>query len=65
MSERIYTVFRRSARNFEQFARARKVVVRRKLTIEEARRMCEDYNRNRTPAQMHAGTKIEFTSGSV
>lgn len=65
MSERIYTVFRRSARNLEQFARARKVVVRRNLTLEEARRLCADYNQPRTPAQVHAGTKLEFTSGSL
>ena len=65
MADRIYTVFRRSARNFEQFARARKVMLRRKLTLEEARQMCREYNDNRTTAQIAAGTKLEFTSGSI
>ena len=65
MTERNYIVFRRSARNFEQFGNARKVIVRRKLTLEEARSMCRAYNDNRTTTQIAAGTKLEFTTGNV
>ena len=65
MTERNYIVFRRSARNFEQFGNARKVIVRRKLTLEEARSMCREYNDNRTTTQIAAGTKLEFTTGNV
>ena len=65
MADRKYIVFRRSARNFEQFGNARKVIVRRKLTLEEARSMCRAYNDNRTTTQIAAGTKLEFTTGNV
>ena len=54
-----YTVFTRSAR---EFAKARKITVRKGLTIEEARRMCANFNDNRTTAQVRRGTKMEFTS---
>jgi hypothetical protein len=57
-----YTVFTRSARNFDEFAKARKITVRKGLTIEEARRMCANFNDNRTVAQVRRGTKMEFTS---
>lgn len=60
MNDDRYRVFRRSARNFEEFARARKTTIRRNLTREEARQMCSDFNDNRTPAQERAGTKYEF-----
>jgi hypothetical protein len=56
-----YRTFKRSARNFEQFARARKVTVDRGLTIDEALRACEQFNANRTPSQIRKGTKLEFT----
>ena len=62
MAERNYIVFRRSARNFEQFGNARKVIVRRKLTLEEARRACAAFNDHRTEAQIARGTKYEFTT---
>jgi hypothetical protein len=55
-----YRTFRRSARNWEQFASARKITVRRGLTYDEARRMCMEFNDNRTPAQVRRGTKMEF-----
>jgi hypothetical protein len=57
-----YTVFTRSARTFEQMARARKITARKGLTIEEAHRMCANFNDNRTIAQVRRGTKMEFTS---
>ena len=55
-----YTVFQRSATSFETFARARKKTIRRNLTREEARRMCDEFNSNRTAAQIRRGTKYEF-----
>jgi len=57
-----YRVFKRSARNFREFARARKLTVERGLTYEEAQRVCREYNNSRTPAQERAGTKYEFES---
>ena len=56
-----YKVFRRSARNFEQFASARKYIIRKGLTIEEARSMCKRLNDERTQAEITRGTKYEFT----
>lgn len=56
-----YVIFKRSATNFKEFARARKVVVQRGLTYEEALRRCDEFNDNRTPAQIRRGTKMEFT----
>jgi len=32
------------------------------LTLEEARRQCEEYNKNRTSAQIRKGTMMEFES---
>ena len=56
-----YKVFSRSCTNWEQFSSARKTTIRRGLTIEEARRMCDDFNRNRNAAQLRKGMKYEFT----
>lgn len=55
-----YRVFKRSARDFAEFAKARKVTVERGVSLEDARRMCKDYNDNRTSAQLRKGTKMEF-----
>jgi hypothetical protein len=60
-----YTVFRRSCVNWEQFAHARKTIIRRNLTIVEARRLCDSFNDHRTPSQCRKGTKYEFTSGAM
>jgi hypothetical protein len=56
-----YTVFIRSATNWQQFARARKTTVRTNLSYEEAQQYCHDYNNNRTSRQIRKGTKAEFT----
>lgn len=64
-SDNRYTVFIRSCRNWEEFASATKRVVNRGLTLNEAREKCEQYNANRSSAQISAGTKMEFTSGEV
>ncbi|MDE2097020.1 MAG: hypothetical protein KGL39_07225 [Patescibacteria group bacterium] len=55
-----YRVFRRTAANFEEFAKARKVTQERGLTWDQARRMCDEFNNNRTAAQVRNGTKFEF-----
>lgn len=55
-----YRVFSRSARNFEEFATATKSTVALGVTYEEARRLCAEYNNNRTPEQIERGTKLEF-----
>jgi len=58
-----YKVFKRSARNFNEFANATKYHVQSGLTYEEAQNMCRDFNDNRTSAQIKRGTKYEFQSG--
>jgi hypothetical protein len=55
-----YRTFKRRARNWEEFASARKRTVSTGLTVEQAREECRDYNDNRTQAQIRAGTKMEF-----
>jgi len=57
-----YRTFLRSARNFEEFAKASKRTVDENLTYEEARRACQNYNNNRTRQQIARGTKMEFES---
>lgn len=55
-----YIVFRRSARNWEEFTRARRFVIRKGLTLEQARTMCRDFNDNRSLTHVRRGTKYEF-----
>lgn len=64
MTAPTYLVFRRTCRNWEQFAHARKFVQARGLTYEQARQMCEDYNNSRNSTQIRKGTKFEFTNES-
>ena len=56
-----YKTFKRSCRNFQQFASARKITVDTGLTLEQARQACDAFNANRTKAQIRKGTKLEFT----
>jgi len=56
-----YVTFLRSARNFDEFSKAEKIVQERDLTYSEAREACEQYNANLTEAEQEAGTKLEFT----
>jgi hypothetical protein len=56
-----YKTFKRSATGWESFSSARKITVDRGLTYDEARRSCENFNKNRTAAQIRKGTKLEFT----
>lgn len=55
-----YRVFRRSARSFEEFAKASKTHVKGGLTLADARAMCAEFNDNRNDQQVRAGTKFEF-----
>lgn len=57
-----YRTFKRSCRNWNEFAKARKITVDRGLTWEEARRQCDQFNNSRTRAQIRKGTKLEFES---
>ena len=59
------TVYTTRARNFEEFGASQKTVVQRGLTVDAARKMCLDSNRDRTQAQVTAGLKYEYTSGEV
>jgi hypothetical protein len=56
-----YVVFRRTATNWSQFATARKRVIRRGLSLKEARYLCNYWNTTRTPQAVRSGTKYEFT----
>lgn len=57
-----YLVFKRSATSWRSFAKARKYKIKVVDTIEHARRLCDEYNDNRTKPQIRRGTKYEFTS---
>lgn len=55
-----YRTFLRSARNWQQFSRGRKVTQEQGLTYEQAQERCREYNQNRTPRQIRRGTMMEF-----
>jgi hypothetical protein len=55
-----YKTFLRSARNFEEFSSAEKIEQETGLNFAEARTACQEYNHNRTEAEIEAGTKMEF-----
>lgn len=55
-----YKTFKRSCRNWQEFATARKVTVDTGLTYAEAKRQCKEFNDNRTPSQIRRGTAMEF-----
>jgi hypothetical protein len=56
-----YHTFARSARNFEEFARAKKTTVDTGLTYGEAVDACTDFNSHLSPLETETGTKLEFT----
>ncbi len=58
----IYVTFLRSARNFQEFASADKIVQETDLTYTEAREACQNFNEHRTDAEIEAGTKMEFST---
>ena len=55
-----YIVFSRAARNWAEFSSANKRVVRKGMTLEEARAFCSDFNDKRTEGQKRRGVKYEF-----
>lgn len=55
-----YRVFKRIARSFKEFAKARKVTVHRACTYDEARALCNASNMQRTPSECERGLKYEF-----
>jgi phage terminase large subunit len=57
-----YPVFKRSATSWRSFVQARKYKIQVVDTIEHARRLCDEFNNNRTKSQIQRGTKYEFTS---
>lgn len=56
-----YKLFLRSANNFTEFAKARKIHYCFADTEQEARAICKEYNDNRTKRQIDKGTKLEYT----
>ena len=60
-----YKIFKRSATSFEAFCRARCWHICFAASLKEAQEICRRLNDDRTPAQVRAGTKYEFTSGPV
>lgn len=59
-----YWVFKRSARNWREFASARKYRVETGLTYDEARRCCERHNSSLSASEQRRGTKYEFQAGA-
>ncbi len=57
----LYKTFIRIARNFEEFSSAEKLEQDTGLTMAEAHNNCADFNNNRSPAEIEAGVKMEFT----
>ncbi len=55
-----YRTFKRSCRNWSEFASATKHYQEDGLTLEEAREQCCNFNDNRTPQEIENGTKLEF-----
>jgi len=58
--ETTYKTFLRSATNWREFANNPKHEVETGLTLAEARAACEEFNNNRSQAEIDAGTKMEF-----
>ena len=56
-----YKTFTRSCTNWREFGRATKRTVETGLTAAQAYQRCQEYNDNRTAAQIRKGTKLEFT----
>lgn len=60
--EKRYRVFKRSAKSFEEFAKARKITVTFNVSLERAKQLCDYHNSRLTSAQIRKGTKFEFES---
>jgi hypothetical protein len=55
-----YEVFKRSAKNYEEFSSNPKIHVETVDTLKEARDICRDFNLNRTEDEIEDGTKLEY-----
>lgn len=55
-----YKTFKRSVISWRQFGSARKITEDTGLSLETAKRRCDNYNNSRTVAQIRKGTKLEF-----
>lgn len=55
-----YRVFKRAARSFEEFAKARKVTVQRGLPLDAASALCTTCNMQRSASDRERGLKYEF-----
>ena len=57
-----YKTFIRSCRNWEQFAKGRKMTQETGLTYQQAKERCKEYNDNRNARQKRKGTMMEFVA---
>jgi TRAP-type uncharacterized transport system substrate-binding protein len=57
-----YKTFIRSCRNWNQFAKARKITQETGLSYQTAKERCKEYNDNRNARQIRKGTMMEFTA---
>lgn len=64
MNTGTFWVFKRSARNWKEFAEAPKRVVETGLTYDEARELCATNNAKLSESEQERGTKYEFTAGN-
>lgn len=55
-----FRTFTRTMKNWGMMTKARKHVVDRGLTFDEAYRACSRFNAERTPAEKRRGLKMEF-----
>jgi hypothetical protein len=59
--ETTYCTFLRSANSFAELANAEKIPQDSGLTLKQARANCQEFNTDRSEAEIAAGTKMEFT----
>ena len=55
-----YRVFKRSATNWRTFASGRKMTEATNCSLEEAKMICDEFNKNRNARQIRKGTMMEF-----
>lgn len=60
MDDKIYRVFSRTCKNWDQFATAKKITIVENKTLDEARGICFQFNETRNPTQIKRGMKYEF-----
>jgi len=58
---KIYKTFKRSCTNWKEFGKSRKITVDTDLTFSQAQERCQEFNENRTKAQIRKGTMMELT----